>query len=254
MSDESRRTPLIDGGAPWRAVRGALVAAQKSNRNAPAYSRWINRPLGRVFAASAYKLGLSPNAISLISAAFTFAGIALIAAGTPSVALGLVVCAMLVVGYALDSADGQVARLQGGGSLAGEWLDHVLDAFKNTAFHLAVTVLWLRNPDGWPAWTLAVPLVFTLQASAWFFTMILTDLLLRNAGAKRQALAIEEGRQPIWTSLVGIPADYGFLCLVMVLLGWYPAWRWVYALLAVANVAILALQLVRWYRRLSALR
>lgn len=254
MTDEPTRTPLIDRAQPWGAVRDALVAAQKSNRNAPAYSRWINRPLGRVFAASAYKLGLSPNAISLISAAFTFAGIALIAAGTPSVWLGVLVCALLVIGYALDSADGQVARLQGGGSLAGEWLDHVLDAFKNTAFHLAVAVMWLRNPDGWPGWTVAVPLVFTLQASAWFFTMILTDLLLRNAGAKKQVLAVEEGRQPIWTSLLGIPADYGFLCLVMVLLGWYSGWRWLYVLLAAANVAVLALQLVRWYRRVAAVR
>lgn len=251
---EPIRTPLIARAEPWTEIRRALMAAQKSNHNAPAYSRWVNRPLGRVFAATAYKLGLGPNAISLISAAFTFTGIGLVATGTPSVWLGIAVCALLVVGYALDSADGQVARLRGGGSLAGEWLDHVLDAFKNTSFHLAVTVMWVRNLDGWQPWTAAVPLVFTLQASVWFFTMILTDLLLRNAGAKKQVLAVEEGRQPVWTSLLGIPADYGFLCLVMVLLGWYQGWRWLYVLLAVANVLILALQLVRWYRRVAAAR
>jgi phosphatidylglycerophosphate synthase len=246
------RTALIARSRPWGEVRRALSAAQKSNRNAPAYSRWVNRPLGRVFAASAYKLGLSPNAISLISASFTFSGIALIATATPSLWLGVTIAALLVVGYALDSADGQVARLQGGGSLAGEWLDHVLDSFKTTSFHLAVVVMWVRNLEGWDLWTTVVPFVFTLQASVWFFTIILTDLLMRAAGRKQQTLAIDEGRQPIWTSLLGIPADYGFLCLVMALLGWYPGWRWIYLLLAAANVVLLGLQLARWYRRVAA--
>ena len=248
------RTPLISRDARWREVRSALTAAQKTNRNAPAYSRWVNRPLGRVFAASAYKLGLSPNAISLISAAFTFTGIVLIATSVPSVWLGLLIAVLLVLGYALDSADGQVARLRGGGSLAGEWLDHVLDAFKTTSFHLAVAVMWYRNPAGWDTWTTVVPLVFTLQASVWFFTIILTDLLLRNAGAKQQVRAIDEGRQPIWTSLLGIPADYGFLCVAMAVLGWFPLWRWLYVLLLVANVLILLMQLARWYRRVAAVR
>lgn len=246
------RTPLVDRAAKVATIKAALAAAQKSNRNAPAYSRWINRPLGRIFAAYGYKLGLSPNAISLISALFTFSGITTLATGTPSIGMGVGVALLLVIGYALDSSDGQVARLRGGGSLAGEWLDHVLDAFKNTAFHLAVVVLWFRNLDGWDVRTTLVPLIFTLQASAWFFAIIHTDLLLRNAGVKKQTMATEEGRQPVWTSLVGIPADYGFLCLSIALLGWFPAWRWLYVVLLVANVAILALQLVRWYRRVAA--
>lgn len=248
---EQARTPLIERTAPWSAVRSALRGAGKSNRNAPAYSRWVNRPVGRVFAATAYKLGLTPNAISLISAAFTYTGIALIATGAPSWGLGLLVCVLLVIGYGLDSADGQVARLQGGGSLAGEWLDHVLDAFKNTSFHLAVAVLWFRNLDGWPVVTTLIPLVYALQATGWFFAMILTDLLLRNAGAKQQVLAVDEGRQKVWTSLLAIPADYGLLCLMMLLLGWYPVWRGLYVLLAVANVLLLLVQLGRWYRRVA---
>ena len=246
------RTPLIARSESWGAIRSALLAAQKSNRNAPAYSRWINRPLGRVFAATGYKLGLGPNAISVISATFSFSAIVLIAVGTPSIGHGLLVSLLLVLGYALDSADGQVARLQGGGSLAGEWLDHVFDAVKTTSFHLAIAIMWFRHPEGWGVASTLIPLIFTLQAAVWFFTIILTDLLLRNAGAKQQTLAIDEGRQPIWTSLAGIPADYGFLCLAMALLGWYPLWRWLYVLLAVANVLILALQLVRWYRRVAA--
>lgn len=247
---ERSATPLIERSAPWSSVHAELVRAQKSNRNAPAYSRWVNRPLGRIMAATGYKLGLSPNGISVISAVFTFSGIGILALATPSAGIGLLIAALLVLGYALDSADGQVARLSGGGSLRGEWLDHILDAFKTSGFHLAVLVMWFRHPEGWPQWTALIPIVFAWQSAVWFFGIIVTDLLLRAAGRKQQAMAVDEGRQPAWTSLLGIPADYGFLCLSMALLGWFDGWRVLYALLALANVMILAVQLVRWYRRL----
>jgi len=246
------RTPLIERSQPWSAIKAALAAAQKSNRNAPAYSRWVNRPAGRVLAATAYKLGLGPNAISLISAACTLTGIVLIATLRPSVPGGLLITVLLVLGYALDSADGQVARLQGGGTLAGEWLDHVLDAFKAAGFHLAVVIAWVQNPEGWPFWSVLVPLAFLLQATVFFFTLILTDLLLRNAGVKKQVMAIEEARPPIWTSLLGIPVDYGFLCLTFLLWGWFPRSGWVYSAIAAAALLLLAAQLVRWYRRVSS--
>ena len=249
-----QRTPMIERGARWEDVRRALASAQKSNRNAPAYSRWVNRPVGRVFAATGYKLGLSPNVVSLISAVFTFSGIGILAASTPSIGIGALIALLLVLGYALDSADGQIARLEGGGSLAGEWLDHVLDAFKVTWFHLAVAVMWFRNPPGWDAWTTVLPLIFSLQASVWFFAIIVTDLLLRNAGAKQVTRAVDEGRQPIWTSLLGIPADYGFLCLAMLVFGWYPMWRWGYVLLLAANILVLLLQLGRWFARVSEVK
>ncbi len=246
------REPLIKPSAAWPLVHAALVRAQKSNRNAPAYSRWVNRPLGRVLAATAYRLGLTPNVISLVSAAFSFSALVVLAFATPSVWVGILISTLLIVGYALDSADGQVARLAGGGTLAGEWLDHILDAFKTSGFHLAVLIMWARNPGGWPQWTALIPLVFALQSSVWFFGLILTDLLLRNAGLKRPALAVEEGRQGALTSLAGLPADYGVLCVAMAFLGLFDLWRWGYGLLALANVLILAVQLVRWYRRVKA--
>lgn len=245
------RTPLIERSAPWGDVVRALAAAQKSNRNAQAYSRWINRPFGRLFAATAYKLGMGPNQVSLVSACFTFTGIALIATMTPGVAMGLLVSALLVIGYALDSADGQVARLRGGGSLAGEWLDHVLDAFKMSSFHLAVAVMWFRNLDGWPVASTLIPIGYAVVASVFFFAIILTDLLERGAGRKKADRRAGDEKAPIWTSLAGIPVDYGFLSLVMVLLGWLPVWRIVYIALAACNALLLLLQLGRWYARLS---
>lgn len=246
------RTPLIERTAATPEIRRALIRVQKSNRNAPAYSRWVNRPLGRIFAAWLYKAGLTPNHVTAISAVFTFTGIALIATATPTWWKGILIAVLLVLGYALDSSDGQVARLQGGGRLVGEWLDHVVDSVKTGSIHLAVLVMWFLNLGDWPLSSTFVPLVFALQATVWFFAIILTDLLMRNAGAKKPTLAAEEGKPSTLNSLLGIPADYGFLCVTFVLLGWFDGWRWLYALLMAANVAILLLQSVRWYRRVAA--
>lgn len=245
------RTPLVGPERTWSEIVGALAHAQKSNRNAQAYSRWVNRPLGRVIAATAYKVGLTPNQISLISAAFSFTGILLIATLPPSWTLGPTVAALLVLGYAFDSADGQVARLRGGGSLAGEWLDHVIDAVKTTSLHLAITVMWVRHLDGWPLASALIPVLFALQATVFYFATIVTDLLLRAAGAKKSAAPPQGEKAPVLTSLLGIPVDYGVLCLLMAFLGWYPLWRVGYTVLAVIGTLMLLMQSVRWFLRMQ---
>lgn len=244
--------PLIPRQAPWRDIVSALAGAQKSNRNVAAYSRFINRPFGRVLAATAYKLGMTPNQVTAVSACFSFAGIALLAFGPGQVWTGVVVSLLLIVGYALDSADGQVARLSGGGSGAGEWLDHVIDCTKMSSFHLAVAVLWFRHLGQWPLLSVAIPLVFSIQAAVWFFAIILTELLGRVDAATRGTTPEKQPSSPLNT-LIMVPADYGFLALTMLLLGFTTVWRIGYAALMIYNVLLLLVQLVRWYRRVAAL-
>ena len=66
-------------------VVARLAAAQKARApGAPAYSIYVNRPLGRLLAAAAYLAGLTPNAVTAISAVFTFSGIVIIALVPPS--------------------------------------------------------------------------------------------------------------------------------------------------------------------------
>ena len=146
--------------ASHRDLIGQLSGARKSNRGAGGYSRWVNRPVGRHFAAMAFRLGLSPNGVSAASACFTFPGIAALAVFAPSWTVAVLVCLCLLVGYGLDSADGQLARLRGGGSYAGEWLDHVLDAAKTSAFHLSIAVLWYRFYPHDHRTLILIPLVF----------------------------------------------------------------------------------------------
>lgn len=229
-----------------------LQSAQKTSKGAPLYSLVINRPLGRILAALAHQVGLTPNQVTLISATFTFTGIALIALVPPSVVMALGVALTLVLGYALDAADGQLARLRGGGSMTGEWLDHVIDSFKVATIHLAVLISMYRF-FGVPSVWLLVPILFAAVYVIHFFGMLLTDLLTRNANL---TMGVRPGPPQGGSSVsafLKLPMDYGVLSLSFILYAYTPAFRWCYLVLALATTAYTALVLVVWYRRLKAL-
>lgn len=233
----------------------ALRRAQKSSSGAPAYSRFINRPLGRFFAAAAHSLGLAPDQVTALSGFCTFAGIATIALVAPTPLSSLVIVALLVIGYALDSADGQLARLRGGGSLRGEWLDHIVDATKMSTIHLAVLVCWARFYAVDAGWLL-VPIAFAVVSMIFFFGVILTDLLRRIASASTppsgEPAPVRKLRSSPLYSIAVLPADYGLLMLVFATLALPPVFVILYTALLAVNALILAASLVRWFRSLPA--
>ena len=228
-----------------------LPSAQKSAKGAPAYSRFVNRRLGGYLAVIAYRLGMTPNQVTIISGLCTGLGIALIALLPPSVGEGVGICLALVVGYALDAADGQLARLRGGGSVAGEWLDHVIDSAKIATLHLAVLIAGYRYfhlPVGW----LLVPLGYSAVATVLFFAMTLNDQLRRNNGLP--ATTTQTANRPsTLRSLLVIPTDYGLFCLVFLLWGVREVYAVVYGLLFIANAVFLALALRKWFGDMRAL-
>jgi phosphatidylglycerophosphate synthase len=234
--------------ATFRTSLQQLQRAQKTSKGAPAYSRLVNRPLGRVFAAMAHVLGATPNMVTAVSAVFTFSGIALVALAESRPATSVAVMLCLVVGYALDAADGQLARLRGGGSVVGEWLDHVVDAAKIACLHTAVLVNWYRFEDTSDA-QLLLPIGFQVVASVTFFVIILNDHIRRTHRGTPGAIMQGDGSSSTLYSIAVIPADYGLLCLVLGLM-WWSGFVWVYGLLLAANAAFLGLALTRWYREM----
>lgn len=229
----------------------ALGAAQKGHaRGAPAYSVYVNRKLGRVLAAVAFRLGISANQATVISGLHTLLAFVVLLAAPARPWSGILVAALLVFGYAWDSADGQIARLGGGGSLGGEWLDHVVDAFKIASMHLVVLVaLWLHTPVAGTAWSL-VPLGFSIVSVVTFFGMLLNDLLKGKRGVQSTH---SRGGGTAARSLLLLPTDFGVQCVVFVLWAWTPVFLWAYALLAVCNLAFLGLALAKWYREIRKL-
>jgi phosphatidylglycerophosphate synthase len=241
------RNASVPAKEDFAGVVARLAAAQKRRApGSPAYSIYVNRPVGRRFAAAAYLAGLTPNAVTAISAAFTFAAIAVIALAPPTPLVGIGIGLLLMTGYALDAADGQLARLRGGGSPAGEWLDHVVDAAKLSTLHLAVLVGWFRFVDLPSPTLLLVPLGFAIVAAVLFFAMILNDFLRRRDGGTR---ARTEGGGI--RSLLVLPTDYGVLCIAFLAFGVPIVFVPLYGLLFAANAAYAVLALPKWFREMS---
>jgi phosphatidylglycerophosphate synthase len=230
-----------------------LASAQKpATKGSPPYSVLVNRRLGRVLAAVAFRIGLTPNQVSLVSGAFTAAGLALIALVDPTVPVAVAVTLALVLGYGLDSADGQLARLRGGGSPAGEWLDHVLDSAKAGAVHLVVLIGWFRFHDLADAWLL-LPLAYTVVDSVLFFATWITERMRRENGAGGPKPGEEPSRWDWVRKVLLLPTDYGVLTLVMLTLPFTTVFLVLYGGMFLGTALFALAALPKWFREITVL-
>lgn len=250
--DKSGMSYITDDAKRNRDVRTAyadLARAQKPPYGTPAYSRFVNRPFGRALAAVAASIGLTPNQVSVLSAACSFSAIAVLASASPSPAGALTVTVLLVLGYSLDSADGQVARLLGIRSRFGEWLDHMIDCVKMSALHLAVLVQLIRFSDA-PEWVIAIPMIYLVADNTSFFGMMLVDQMRRAVG---ETTTKQSGSLSLTWSLAILPSDYGALCIVFLALPWTGVFVLLYGLFCAGAVLLLAAAFWRWGSQLRTL-
>ena len=246
--DGPGREPAPGFGARYRSSLAALERAQKTPRGVSLYSTWVNRPVGRRLAALADVLDLTPNHVTVLSAACSLGAVLLLALVAPSPLLGVVVGGLLVLGFALDSADGQLARLHRSGSRAGEYLDHMLDCAVKSSLHAAVLISFYRS--GERGLELLVPLAFSTVSVLLFFGGILVSKLRQQAPQSGTARPGE--RVSDWTSSVLLlPADHGVLCLSFLLLGSGGVFFAVYSLLLLVNAALTAVFAVVWMKELG---
>lgn len=234
----------------FTTARRRLAGAQKSTAAVPAYLRYVNRRLGGVLACVGFALRLSPTQVSLLSATCSTAALVLLAWAPSTVPVGFVVAVLMALGYALDSADGQLARVRGGGTPAGEWLDHVLDIGKLALVHSCVLIALYRNFELRHPAILLVPLAFLAAQTVSFFGNMLRDQLRAKAGVSKTP---PSARNSLLSSLVLLPFDHGTVCWMFVLLGWHSAFLVVYAALAAVTIAFAARALLRSYRNLRSL-
>jgi len=248
-----RSTSATLADSRFAIARSRLGGAQKSTASVPAYLRFVNRRAGGWLAALAYAVDLTPTQVTVLSAASSFAGIAVLLLAPASVGVGIGVAVLLLLGYALDSADGQLARVRGGGSKAGEWLDHVVDMAKLSSLHAAVAVSILRFFDV-SRLALAIPLVFGIANATQFLGMMLRDQL--RAGAEQPTQPARPAR-PASSSVLRawllLPLDHGALGLVFLLLGWHAGFLVGYGFLALCTVLFSLRSLAKAYRGLVAL-
>ena len=232
-------------------VVARLSKAQKPSAGTPAYSRFVNRRIGRVIAATAFLAGRTPNQVSITSGLFSLAGIVLVATVRPSFGLALAVTVLLVLGYGLDSADGQLARLRGGGSPLGEWLDHMIDSVKIVLLHSAVLISFYRFDAFSNELVLLIPLAYLCLSSVLFFGLILIDQLRRGHGGAQKPNVRGDS---VLKSLLIAPTDYGVLCLVFLAFGAPSLFAGLYGALLAINLLFLAAAVAKWYREMAALQ
>ncbi|MGN6743891.1 MAG: CDP-alcohol phosphatidyltransferase family protein [Amnibacterium sp.] len=241
MTALEQRLTVAPADRRYRDALDRLVAAQKPGAGFPAYTRWVNRRFARYAAAAAYQVGATPNGVTAASAAVSAVGIGLLALAPVSVGTGFAAAALLALGYLLDSADGQVARLTGRGSIAGEWLDHVVDAIRTPSVHLAVLVGLLRIGST----AALLPMLFCVVAVGQFMSQVLAEQL--SGRVHRQPVG--NGVRQSWITL---PTDTGVLCWLFLLWGVPAVFVPAYATLLALNVVHAAVSMRRKYQHLTA--
>lgn len=226
-----------------------LNAAQKPGPGVPAYTRWVNRSAGRVLAAAAYRIGMSPNQVTMVSGLVSLGGILLLALAPVSVGWMALAVLLLLLAYALDSADGQVARLTRVSSKAGEWLDHVVDAARLPALHLGIAAALYRTVDADQQVAVIVALLFGLLSSTWFFAQ---NLAAKMGSRGDLDAGPGDTQAPAWVSFAKLPSDIGATYLLLLLLPWPTLFLPVYFGLFAFSLAQASLALRRRFRELSA--
>ncbi len=227
-----------------------LSLAQKGKKGVPLYCLYVNRPAGRIVAAALRNTRFGPNDVTIAGAVLTYGALLWLAFGAGAGAESALVGVLLAVGFILDSADGQLARLQGRSSKLGEWLDHVLDSGRIVVLHGAVFCFLLRTSTI-PALPLAVLCgVFLFANSTIFFAGALFDQLNRQS-APGPSGGNHATASSLKRSILTLPVDYGTTCLALMTLPWTGVFLPCYVALALLHCLFAVAYVVKFSRSLA---
>lgn len=165
------------------------------------HAMWLSRALtyrfGALLALPLSRLGVSPNVISLLS--FLVAVLGAVAAvnlgyGEATAAIVLFITGHL--GYALDAADGLVARVTGKGSSFGAILDKSMDTVVAVAVPTLLTAgVFAGSEEPVPVFLLMGSLALLLAARLG----LAVSMWLREAIEKRERTAVDgRARTPVF--------------------------------------------------------
>jgi phosphatidylglycerophosphate synthase len=191
------------------------------NRGGGLYSEAVSQPFGAAIAAAAARVGLSPSALTLTNLVVGLATSVSVVVLAPRMAdgslaawvVGLVALVAWQVAYALDCADGQLARVTGQASPAGARLDVLCDVAGHIGLVTAVASVALAYRPATPVW-LAAAFVGT-----WMVNLV-TSVMQWGP----QAASMVPSRSPV-VRVVKLSRDPGaVLLLVGAVLTVVPQW------------------------------
>ena len=188
-------------------------------------TRVISQPAGAVLAWSGLRLGLSPNivtGIALLTSLLASAAYALLDPGSQA----MLTCIVLTqLGYALDCADGQLARATQRTSRLGAWLDVYCDYLAVLALSFAVIARLEYAGELPQPGILVVVLFFTFGRVSSLYSSTMARLW-RSAEQKSEA-----ARKSAARTLLTLAIDTPVTLLTICLLRDRPRWLIAYMLL-----------------------
>lgn len=203
------------------------------SRPAGLFTTLISQRLGAYLASGAHRTRLSPTMLTLANlvlglaaAAFVTTTAGPVAAGwLPAWPAGVVAFVAWQLGYALDCADGQLARATGTGSPAGARVDILSDVAIQIAIVAAIGEVAVAQRSSTPVWLAGA------FAGTWMINLVTSvmdkqgtnDSLVRSA-----SLAVR---------VVKLIRDYGaIITLICVVLAIVPSWTvWLLVLFTAVN-------------------
>jgi phosphatidylglycerophosphate synthase len=216
-----------------RPARPTAADFYRTNRGGGLYSEAISQRIGAGIAVTANRLGLSPTALTLTNLAIGItAAVATVALASrvadgavPAWPVGLVALVGWQLAYAMDCADGQLARVTGQGSPAGARVDVLCDVAAQVGLASALSATALAQRPGTPVW------LFTMFAGSMLVNLV-TSVLQSGASA---ASMVPSTSLPV--RVVKLVRDYGAITFAagMVLI-FVPQWAvWVVVALTIVN-------------------
>ncbi|MDG4762821.1 CDP-alcohol phosphatidyltransferase family protein [Solwaraspora sp. WMMD406] len=182
----------------------------QANRGGGLFSETVSQRLGAVFALAGARTGLAPTVLTvtnlllgLAASVAVIASAGAVADGTvPGWLIGLVALVGWQVAYALDCADGQLARVTGQTSPAGARVDVLCDVAAQIALVTALSAVAVAQVPETPVWLIGA------FAGTWMVNLV-TSVMQAGPNA---ASMVTSTSLPV--RLVKLIRDYGAVIVV----------------------------------------
>ena len=185
------------------------------HRGGGLFTETFSQRLGSYLCVVAYRLGLSPTALTLgnLLLGLAASGVVVAYAHRMSPVIGVVALVGWQLAYALDCADGQLARTTGRASPAGKRIDVLCDVALQIALVSSVVAVAFQYKPDIPPWLGA------LFAGTWMVNLV-TSVLQQDGAAH----SLVTSNAPV-IRMVKLVRDYGAVVTVIGLtLALAPQW------------------------------
>lgn len=190
-------------------ARPAYREFYQANRGGGLFSEAFSQRIGAAVALTSARLGLRPTTLTLVNLVIGVAASGTVvvlapkaAAGVlPMWALGLGALIAWQVAYAIDCADGQLARVTGQTSPAGARVDILVDIAVQIALVTALAAVGVAYRPETPAW------LVTVFASTWMVNLVTSVM---QSGDSASSLIT---RSTLPVRLIKLIRDYGAVVL-----------------------------------------